>query len=57
MPFNVGDVVRLKGHPTHRMTVVEIRDDWVMCRWVDNSGPQEGVFSIDDIEYIPETSQ
>jgi uncharacterized protein YodC (DUF2158 family) len=56
MPFNVGDAIRIKGRPEHSMTVVGIEEDWVICRWFDNSAVQEEAFSADDLEHIPEAS-
>jgi uncharacterized protein YodC (DUF2158 family) len=54
MPFEVGDTVRIKAYPAHRMKVVEVKDDWVVCRWFDKAAVQEGAFSADDLEPIPE---
>jgi uncharacterized protein YodC (DUF2158 family) len=57
MQFEIGDTVRLKAYPAHSMRVVEVRDDWVICRWFDKSAIQEGAFSIDDLENIPQTGE
>ncbi len=56
MQFSIGDAVRLKGRPEQSMTVVEIEEDWVICRWFDQSAVQEGAFSADDLEPMPEAS-
>jgi uncharacterized protein YodC (DUF2158 family) len=57
MQFEIGDTVRLKAYPAHSMRIVEVRDDWVICRWFDKSAIQEGAFSIDDLENIPQTGE
>jgi uncharacterized protein YodC (DUF2158 family) len=54
--FIVGDAVRLKAYPAHSMKVIEVQDDWVVCRWFERSAVQEGAFPAGDLEVIPETA-
>ncbi|MFC4172655.1 hypothetical protein ACFOYU_11380 [Microvirga sp. GCM10011540] len=54
MRFGIGDAVRLKAHPAQSMRVIEVADDWVICRWFDKAAVQEGAFSADDLESIPD---
>jgi uncharacterized protein YodC (DUF2158 family) len=44
MQFSVGDVVHLIAYPSHRMTVVEVDDREITCRWFEGAAVKEGIF-------------
>ena len=44
MQFSVGDVVYLISFPSHRMTVVEVDDSEIACRWFERAVVKEGTF-------------
>lgn len=44
MQFSAGDVVYLVSYPSHRMTVVEVDGQEIICRWFEGAAVKEGIF-------------
>ena len=58
MQFSVGDVVHLIAYPSHRMTVVEVEEREITCRWFEGAAVKEGIFPSYTIakEFQPQVS-